>query len=52
MREILLQNKSHKLTADKIVDLVSEEYRDVSVIAVNTAIAELFRQGHISEHKN
>lgn len=52
VRQIAIQNKTSKLTVEKIVKLVNEEYLDVDAIAVSTAIANLFRTGFLSESKS
>lgn len=49
VQEVLLH---HKLSAEKIVEAIREDYSNVSEVAVLTAIGDLFRQGILSEQKN
>lgn len=43
VRESVLAHKHHKLTAEKILELIREDYKNVSEVVIFTAIAELFR---------
>lgn len=42
---------NHRVSADKIVELIKEDYRNVSDVLVHSAIGDLFRQGKLTEVK-
>ena len=43
---------NHRVSADKIVELIKEDYKNVSDVLVHSAIGDLFRQGKLTEVKS
>lgn len=45
-------NVNHRVSADKIVELIKEDYKNVSEVLVHSAVGDLFRQGKLTEAKS
>lgn len=47
-----IQDSKSKLTAEKIIEAIKEEFRAVNDVTFLTVIADLYRRGHLSENKS
>lgn len=52
VRITIKNNKTNRLTAEKIVELLNFDFCGVNEVTIFTTIANLFRMGHISESKS
>lgn len=51
LTQTIRDNRTSKLTAEKIIELMKERYLNVNEVAVLTSIGKLFRQGLLTETK-